>query len=75
MQALITATLDNFLHADLYASTCRFLKGSKGSFGLAVTCSLDPDRCERAVLMDAVIALCAMCRTVRNAHLLHLCGG
>eukprot|EP00798_Chlamydomonas_sp_ICE-L_P015346 gene15346-21432_t len=41
---LAEATLENFLHADIYRSTCRFMKSAKGSFGLAVTCTLDTDK-------------------------------
>eukprot|EP00798_Chlamydomonas_sp_ICE-L_P031296 gene31296-6444_t len=41
---LVEATLENFLHADIYRSTCRFMKSAKGSFGLAVTCTLDTDK-------------------------------
>ena len=41
------AVVDNFIHADLYAASCRFLRGAKGSFGLAVACTLETDRCVR----------------------------
>lgn len=41
---MVTAAVSAFLHNSLYEATKRFLSTAQGSFGLAVTCSLDVDR-------------------------------
>lgn len=44
LRLLIGTALDYFIHCDLYHASCRFIRAAKGSFGLAVACSLEPDR-------------------------------
>lgn len=44
LPGLVAASVSAFLHNSLYESVKRFLSTAKGSFGLAVTCSLDVDR-------------------------------
>ncbi|GLI64923.1 hypothetical protein VaNZ11_008318 [Volvox africanus] len=44
LDRLIRAALSYFVANDLYTASCRFLKHAKGSFGLAILCSLEPDR-------------------------------
>ncbi|GIL76244.1 hypothetical protein Vretifemale_5725 [Volvox reticuliferus] len=44
LDGLIRTALSYFVANDLYTASCRFLKHAKGSFGLAILCSLEPDR-------------------------------
>ncbi|KAG2426569.1 hypothetical protein HXX76_012887 [Chlamydomonas incerta] len=44
LESLLCTALSYFAANDLYAASCRFLKNAKGSFGLAILCSLEPDR-------------------------------
>ncbi|KXZ56995.1 hypothetical protein GPECTOR_1g9 [Gonium pectorale] len=43
-ERLISTALSYFVANDLYTASCRFIKHAKGSFGLAILSSLEPDR-------------------------------
>ncbi len=44
LERLIRTALSYFVANDLYTASCRFLKHAKGSFGLVILSSLEPDR-------------------------------